>query len=111
MRIVYQLRTLSNEIVFTSTDHSVRKSDDLSPNYYLTEGAIPKNLLSLKKYKLIIWAGNPGVNKYINEVETINFSVIGSGNHGSNYQDYKHWPGIISPKIDWKIEKMEGYNG
>jgi lipopolysaccharide transport system ATP-binding protein len=107
MRLVVQVLSLRGDIAFTTTDQVMRNELGLhTPGTYRSICSIPGGLLNLTDYSIKIWAGVPGVKYLLHPQEFIRFSVTGIGNHGSTYIDQKSWPGVVSPKLEWKAHKM-----
>ena len=100
MRFVLHVLTPEGIVVLASTNH-LNQDDTVLPGHYHTSCVLPKNLFNKNKYIIKINAGIPGVKVLIPGIEVLSFSVTGTGNHGSYFPE--NWPGIVAPKLDWKI--------
>jgi len=107
MRLVLQILKSTGEIAFTSTDHSIRGFKVTNSGKYKSTCHIPGGLMNLGQYIIKINAGIPGVRSLLNPIELMRFSIIGTGNQGSIYQDDRNWPGVVCPKLEWIINSKE----
>jgi lipopolysaccharide transport system ATP-binding protein len=104
MRIRMGLLTLQGEIAFQSTDHYVR-GEEVKPGHYRSICTIPGDLLNLGQYIVRVGGGIPGLKVLIPHREYLRFETTGLGNQGPGFPE--RWPGVVSPKLDWVIERIE----
>ena len=104
MRIRMGLLTLQGEIAFQSTDHRVREAE-VEPGHYRSICTIPGGLLNIGQYLVKVGAGIPGLKVLIPHREYLRFETAGPGNQGSDFSE--RWPGVVCPKLDWVIERIE----
>jgi lipopolysaccharide transport system ATP-binding protein len=107
MRVVLQVLAPTGEIAFTSTDHSIRSGETSAPGSYFSSCRIPGGLLNLGEYMVKVWAGIPGIGRLLKPDTFIKFLVTGEGNHGSWFIDYKKWPGVVCPKLEWRVGRRK----
>lgn len=102
MRIILSLLTTDGVIAFSSTNHSTITTSGLLPGEYKTVCRIPKDLLNSCGYLVNVHIGIPGVKVLIQGREFLTLMVEGSGGHGYNYTE--RWPGVLAPRLEWRIE-------
>ncbi|MBL4760071.1 MAG: ABC transporter ATP-binding protein [Mariprofundaceae bacterium] len=103
MRVVLTLLTDQGEIAFASTNHSIVSDRAYLPGKYIITCRIDDNLLNNGSYVVNVQLGQPGVKVLIHGRDYLSFVVEGSGGHGSEFSE--KWPGVVAPKLNWKIEK------
>jgi lipopolysaccharide transport system ATP-binding protein len=104
MRIHLSLLTPQGEVAFQSTDYKIRP-EQVNPGYYRSVCTIPGELLNIGKYVVRVGGGIPGIKRLLPAREYLSFDTAGHGNQGSNYPE--RWPGVVCPRLDWRIEKTE----
>ncbi|WP_456377843.1 ABC transporter ATP-binding protein [Lutibacter sp.] len=110
MRFNLAVKTTTAEIVFVTSSHNLTK-ELVNKGIHKLELQIPSFLLNKTRYILRVNAGIPGKKVIIAPLDTL-FVDIESENAGGSQFNEK-WPGLVSPKIDWKIkwnEKSEKHN-
>jgi lipopolysaccharide transport system ATP-binding protein len=105
MRVNLYFLTPLGEIAFASSTHTVAQEIQY-PGLYVAQCTIPANLLNFGRYQIRIGAGIPGIKVLWRAVDCISFNVDRTGSQGSYYPE--NWPGIVCPKLDWKISRLEG---
>ncbi|MBS4033325.1 MAG: ABC transporter ATP-binding protein [Ignavibacterium sp.] len=103
MRFNLCILTEEGDIAFLGTDHIYRKETEQIGSYQTT-CIIPGGLLNCKKYVVAISCDMPGVKVLLHRKEYLSFTVTGKGNQSSEYQEI--WPGVVCPKLEWKISKI-----
>jgi len=101
MRFNLTLKTISGEIAFVTSSHNLTKSK-IKDGEYVLQTKIPANLLNTTRYTLTLNAGIPGYKPIFGFIDCINIDIDGVSLHGSTFPE--KWPGVVSPKIDWKYE-------
>lgn len=104
-RFVFQFITPSGEVAFTATDHSARNGLVRQPGIYDSTCAIPGGLLNNGSYYLRFWGGVMGGGYLRQPWDIGSFSVAGIGNQGTTF-DADNWPGVVCPKLEWRIEAV-----
>lgn len=96
--------TQEGEIAFVATDH-LFQSEVMAPGIYRTICPIPGGLLNLRNYILGVSCDIPGERMLIAQGEYLGFAISGVGNHSSTFPE--SWPGAVSPRIEWQVEKLD----
>jgi len=104
MRLILQLKTQEGVVAFSSTDHKGREVATLGPGTYTARCVIPGGLLNQRKYLVRVHAGIPGVKVLIPGREFLSFVIVGSGTHGSHFEE--NWPGVVAPVLSWKTDQL-----
>jgi lipopolysaccharide transport system ATP-binding protein len=107
LRIGLQLLRGLGEVAFASTDHRERGGARVEIGRYRSSCEIPGELLNLGRYGLVVWAGTPGREMLIPPSETGSVVIEGRGNHGSDYADAQNWPGVVCPRLTWRVERTD----
>lgn len=102
-RMILQLRDGNNNIIFSSTNHSV-DSEKKSPGIYRTTCIIPANLLNRGRHHVQIHMGIPGIKVLVQGKPFISFDTILMGNNGSMFPD--NWVGAVAPLLEWETQKQ-----
>ena len=102
MRINLTLTTNSGEIAFSTSSHYLTQTK-MQKGAYLLKCFIPKNLLNVTQYTLVINAGIPGQRFITKPFEALKINIDGISQKGSIYAE--KWPGVVSPKIDWELTR------
>jgi len=100
-RFCLQLITQEGELAFTATDHLFQEETQM-PGAYRTSCIIPGGLLNRRNYVVNIGCDIPGERHVLPGTEYLTFTVSGAGNQSSNFPE--PWPGVICPRVDWKVE-------
>ena len=104
MRFNLTVKTTTAEIVFITSSHELTKELVLKGNHEL-ELSIPSFLLNKTRYILGINAGIPGRKVLIEPIDTLFIDIEGENAGGSLFNE--KWPGLVCPKIEWKITHDE----
>lgn len=102
-RVNLSLLTSEGITAFSSTNHSIMGEKELPPGLYTTTCRIPANLLNDTTYIINVHIGIPGVKVLLHGRDYMEFTVEGSGGHGSSFSE--KWPGIVAPKLDWVLNE------
>ena len=102
-RFSITLLTQEGEVAFTATDH-LFQDDSQNPGAYKTTCHIPGGLLNRRNYVVKLQCDIPGERYVLPGAEYLSFNVGGVGNQSSNFPE--PWPGVVCPKIAWKVEAM-----
>jgi lipopolysaccharide transport system ATP-binding protein len=97
------LLTQEGELAFTATDH-LFQPDVQEPGRYRTTCLIPGGLLNRRSYIVAVQCDIPGERYVIPQRECLTFNVSGVGNQSSNFPET--WPGVVCPRIEWKVEAL-----
>jgi len=97
------LLTQEGEIAFAATDHLFQSETQL-PGYYKTTCFVPGGLFNRRSYVVQVQCDIPGERTVFNH-GCLSFNVAGAGNQSSNFPET--WPGVLCPRIEWKVEEME----
>lgn len=101
MRFNLSVKTTTGEIVFVTSSHDLTK-EEIKKGQYKLSLIIPAYLLNKMRYILIINAGIPGRKIIFAPIDTLFVDVEGENAGGSSFNE--KWPGLVNPKIDWKIK-------
>lgn len=107
-RFQLALRTPEGEVAFKTTDHKMRPDTD-SPGRYRSSATIPPNLLNRRNYTVVLSFDIPNVRWILPLRDYLSFTVSGAANHGSDFPE--QWDGVVSPIIDWRLERVRSSNG
>jgi lipopolysaccharide transport system ATP-binding protein len=102
-RFTLQLLTQEGELAFAATDH-LFQSEVQTPGRYRTSCLIPGGLLNRRNYQVSLQCDIPGERFLLPGAEYLTFLVSGAGNQASNFPET--WPGVVCPKLDWKVEAL-----
>ena len=102
-RFSITLLTQEGEVAFTATDH-LFQDESQNPGGYKTTCFIPGGLLNRRNYVVSVQCDIPGERYVLPGAEYLSFNVGGVGNQSSNFPE--PWPGVVCPKIAWKVEAM-----
>jgi lipopolysaccharide transport system ATP-binding protein len=102
-RFCMLLLTQEGELAFAATDHS-SQPETLQPGSYKTSCVIPGGLLNRRRYIVNLECEIPGERPIIPPAEYLSFMVDGVSNHNSTYPE--PWPGVVCPRVDWKVEAL-----
>ena len=100
MRFNLTFKTTEEVIVFKTSSYDLTK-ERIEKGIYSLELVIPSFLLNKTRYIVEINAGIPGREIIIEPTDTLFIDIEGENAGGSSFNE--KWPGIISPKIDWKL--------
>jgi len=103
MRLRLSLLTEQGEVAFQTTDHESRDEEE-EPGFYRSICTIPGGLLNIGQYVIKLGGGIPGLKVLLPGREYLRFQTSGPGNQGSIYPE--RWPGVVCPKLDWKVERI-----
>ncbi len=104
IRFKLSVMTQEGEIAFVATDHSFQQEMQ-TPGMYRTVCQIPGRLLNCRDYLLSISCEIPGERMLIAPGEYLGFTISGAGNQSSHFPEV--WPGVVCPKVEWLVEKLD----
>jgi len=102
-RFLVTFLTQEGEIAFTATDHLFQSESQL-PGLYKTTCFIPGGLFNRRNYIVQVQCDIPGERTVFADVDCLSFNISGAGNQSSNFPE--SWPGVLCPRIAWKVEEM-----
>jgi len=102
-RFTLLLLTQEGELAFAATDH-LFQNELQPPGRYRTSCHIPGGLLNRRNYQVSVQCDIPGERYLLPAAEYLTFLVSGAGNQSSNFPE--PWPGVVCPKLDWKVEAV-----
>ncbi len=97
------LKTIYDEIAFVASSHFITK-EVCEPAIYELELTVPGNFLNTRNYIVGLNCGIPGQEVIIPYTDLAEINILGLNSHGSSYTE--NWPGILAPKLNWKIKKV-----
>lgn len=100
-RFIVTFLTQEGEIAFCATDHLFQSETQL-PGSYKTTCFIPGGIFNRRSYFVQVVCDIPGERIIIEDHDCMSFTVVGAGNQSSNFPE--SWPGVVCPKIEWKVE-------
>jgi homopolymeric O-antigen transport system ATP-binding protein len=103
MRFNLAVNTTSAETAFMTSSHQITKEIVKKGTHYL-ELLIPSFLLNRARYILKINAGIPGKKVIVEPLDTLFVDIEDENAAGSSFNE--KWPGLVSPKIEWKISSI-----
>jgi len=109
LRVGIYLSTMRGEYVLTSFDvddtQQYERLGSRDAGHYVSRTTLPADLLNRGRYVLGVNAGSFGVRRYFMEENALAFNVNISGAPGTQWAEARQ--GLIRPRLDWKIEKVE----
>jgi lipopolysaccharide transport system ATP-binding protein len=109
LRVGLYLSTMRGEYVFTAFDvDDASKYEQLGARKagrYMSRCTLPADLLNEGRYSLGVNASSFGVRRYFMDEGALSFNVDISGAPGTQWPELRH--GLVRPRLDWKIEKVE----
>lgn len=102
MRLNFKLFNDKEIIVFSASSH-LSEDVEKETGLYCYEITIPANLLNQGTYKINLQAGIPGQRQILFSTKVLSFRVEKITDSGTTYSTVL--PGVVAPKIDWKITK------
>ena len=103
MRLNFKLFNEREIIVFTSSSH-LSEEVEKQPGNYTYKIMIPPFLLNQGSYKINLQGGIPGQRQLLYSTKVLSFRVEKISDSGTTYSTVL--PGVVAPKIDWKITKQ-----
>lgn len=100
MRVIFQILTHDDQILFATTSHSSEQLAKSSGTYF-AKIEIPPNLLNSQFYKVLLHIGCPGVKILVDRLLVTSFEVEKDSNLNSTVKS--SMSGFIAPNIDWEI--------
>jgi lipopolysaccharide transport system ATP-binding protein len=104
VRFCLFLHTQEGEMAFGATDHLFQQ-ETLMPGTYKTSCLLPGGLLNRRQYVVHLQCDIPGERYVLPATEYLSFTVSGIGNQSSNFPG--SWPGVVCPRISWKVEEIK----
>jgi lipopolysaccharide transport system ATP-binding protein len=107
LRIGLYLTSARGDQILTTfdTDDGPRYEEYISrpAGHYLSRCEFPKDLLNGGRYILGINASSYRIRRYFMDEQALGFSVDATGAPGRQWTEPR--PGVLRPRLDWKIEK------
>ncbi len=100
MRLNFKLYNSKEIIVFSTSSH-LFEATEKTPGIYSYEVVIPEYLLNQGTYRIALQAGMPGVRQIFHLTKVLSFNIEKISASGTTYTTVL--PGVVAPKIDWKI--------
>src|SRR5882672_1259783 len=106
-RVAVRLLATDGTVILTSADSSNNCWEESSrePGRYASKCEIPGNFLNIGRYMLTISADIPFVEELFFVENCLSFHVEQTGSHSGRFPE--RWPGVICPKLDWHIERLD----
>lgn len=101
MRFNLAVKTTSGITAFATSSHNITKNR-IEKGEHCLYLKIPANLLNKNRYILSLNAGIPGYKYIFKPIECMYIDIDGATTHGSIFTE--NWPGVVAPKIDWKLK-------
>ena len=101
MRFNLSLKDTSGAIAFVTSSYELTKSGIKQGKQHL-KLEIPSFLLNKKRYILTVNAGIPDVRILLAPIDVLFIDIEGDKASGSTHNE--KWPGIVCPKIEWKLK-------
>ena len=89
------------EIAFSATDHQFQQETQM-PGTYRTSCFLPGGLLNRRQYVVHLQCDDG--ERYVLPAAVHRFTVSGIGNQSSTFPE--PWPGVVCPRISWKVEEF-----
>jgi len=109
LRTGIYLRDLMGSYVFTSFDTDDRnryqKFEQRSAGHYVSRAVIPGDLLNEGQYALGVNAGVYKITRYFQDLRALVVNISGVGAPGKQWSERRH--GVIRPRLDWEILKLD----
>ncbi len=109
LRVGVYLSTMRGEYVLTTFDvDDARRYEAFGarkPGRYCSRCTLPADLLNEGRYAVGVNASSFGVRRYFMDENALSFSVDISGAPGTQWPELRH--GLVRPRLDWQIEKVE----
>jgi len=108
LRIGIYISTSRGEYVLTSfdIDDAQRYDEHVSreAGHYVSRCTVPPDLLNGGRYLLGMNASSYRVRRYFMDEQALSFSVNTAGAPGMQWSEPR--PGLVRPRLEWKIEKV-----
>ncbi|MEZ4802518.1 MAG: polysaccharide ABC transporter ATP-binding protein [Gelidibacter sp.] len=101
MRVNINFYNISGTLAFVTSSHELTRGG-LDIGIHYLELLIPSFLLNKIRYNLVLNAGIPGQRVMIAPLEVLFVDIEGENAGGSTHVE--RWPGLVSPKLDWKLD-------
>jgi lipopolysaccharide transport system ATP-binding protein len=98
--------TQEGESAFSGTDSEFREEIEF-PGFYRSTCIIPAGLMNRRVYTIEISCFIPCVKLLVPRKPYLRFTVSGAGNQSSYHTSEEIWPGVVCPRLEWKVEKIE----
>ena len=109
LRVGMYLNTMRGEFIFTAFDTDDAKQYEQfgarKPGRYISRCTIPADFFNEGRYSLGVNASSFGVRRYFMDENALSFNVDISGAPGTQWPEVRQ--GLIRPRLDWEIEKIE----
>ena len=102
MRFNLTVKNTSQVVAFSTSSHDITQ-EGIAKGLHRLQLTIPSYLLNNTRYILMINAGIPGAKILIEPLDVLNIDIEGDYASGSTY--IEKWPGLVSPKIEWKLNE------
>ncbi|MDK1028778.1 MAG: ABC transporter ATP-binding protein [Anaerolineae bacterium] len=109
LRVGFYLSSMRGEYIITSfdTDDSQKYEQygARSSGHYFSRCTLPADLFNEGRFSLGMNASSFGVRRYFQDEQVLTFNVDISGAPGTHWAEPRQ--GLIRPRLDWEIEKVE----
>ena len=105
LRFEVQFITQEGEMAFIATDHHFQR-DVHEPGRYQTTCIVPGGLLNRRSYTVGVQCDIPGERFVLPMRNYLTLIVSGAGNQASSFPET--WPGVVCPRIEWKVNALSG---
>ncbi len=103
MRVNMGFYNISGTLAFVTSSHNLT-GEGLNAGIHHLELIIPSFLLNKIRYNLILNAGIPGQKILIAPLEVLVLDI--EGEHAGGSTHVERWPGMVSPKLDWRFNNL-----
>jgi lipopolysaccharide transport system ATP-binding protein len=104
LRIGFFMQNTENVPICGSTDFSSETEKIKDPGFYISHCTFPEHILNTGVYSVYFGADkSPYIENLIQTPICLTFTIEDLEGHGINNQKL---PGVIRPKLDWKISKI-----
>ena len=103
-RFCLTLITQEGEHAFSATDHLFQEETQ-QPGSYTSTCFIPGGLLNRRNYVVNLQCDIPGERYVLPSTDYLSFNVVGVGNQSSTFPE--SWPGVVCPRVEWKVQPVE----
>lgn len=104
-RIVVTLISANEEVIFATSSILTREEENRSIGSYIVRIPLPAYFFNNIEYTIRLNAGIPCQEFLLKSQEVLTFEVSRSYT-SETMGTTERWPGLISPKIDWDIQKI-----